>query len=261
MWADSTAACIFPEPGGVPAVLTSACRGCAFRHPFPPGPPTSPVPTATSTELYPDGAADAREKPDPELLELPDPPKRERWLTVAVLLFTAIASLAMVLLLRRDAAYAFAPRDAADLGDLGAASATAFQDNRLVRGQAMLGAARAIRYQRPLAAESFRLMPVAGRPHVWAEVRVPAGGENDRWVPPREVTGRLVRFEASGPKHRGLASAVRDATGQEIPRGAWLLIEGEAPENARWAVMLVLMFAGFAIWNLVVTAKLLRKVR
>ena len=36
------------------------------------------------------------EQLDPELLELPAPPKRERTLTVGMLLFTAVASLAMV---------------------------------------------------------------------------------------------------------------------------------------------------------------------
>jgi hypothetical protein len=96
---------------------------------------------------------------------------------------------------------------------------------------------------------------------VWAEVRVPPGGENIRYVPPTQVTGRLVRFDAAGPKHRGLASAIRDATGQEIPQGAWLLVEGDAPAGSRWAVLLIALFAGFAAWNVAVTAKLLRKVR
>jgi hypothetical protein len=125
----------------------------------------------------------------------------------------------------------------------------------------MLGAAHAIRYERPLVSDSFRLMPVAGRPNVWVEVRVPAGAENIRYVPASQFTGRLVRFDAAGPKHRGLASAVRDATGQQVPEASFLLVEGEAPASARWAVMLVAMFLGFAMWNLSITAKLLRRVR
>lgn len=214
--------------------------------------------TEATEELVP---SERREEIDPELLELPDPPKRERTLTVAMLLVTAVASLAMVFALRRDAAYAFAEATPQDLGDLGTAPATAFAPNRFVRGEVMLGAAHAIRYERPLVSDSFRLMPVAGRPNVWVEVRVPAGSENVRWVPPSQVAGRLVRFEGSGPKHRGLADAVRDATGREVPKGSWLLVENEAPANARWAVLLVALFAGFAIWNVAVSAKLLRKVR
>ena len=198
---------------------------------------------------------------DQELLDLPDPPKRERSLTVAMLLFTALASLAMIFALRRDAAYAFSVRDAADIGDLGSAPGDAFQENRYVHATAMLGAARAIRYERALQPGSFRLMPVAGRANVWAEIRVADGEENVRWVPPSTLTGRLVHFDSAGPRHRGLAGAVKDTTGQDVPEGAWLLVENDAPTDARWAVILIFMFAGFAIWNLGVTAKLLRRVK
>ena len=198
---------------------------------------------------------------DPELLDLPNPPKRERSMTVGMLVFTAFASLAMVVSLRHDATYAFASAQATDLGDLGAAPAGAFVENGFVRGSAMLGAAHAIKYERPLVSDSFRLMPVAGRPNVWVEVRVPAGAENIRYVPPNQFTGHLVRFDSAGPKHRGLASAIQDATGQKVPDASWLLVEGDSPMSARWAIMLVAMFLGFAIWNLSVAAKLLRRVR
>lgn len=202
-----------------------------------------------------------REDLDPELLELPDPPKRERSVTVALLVFTALASLAMVVALRRDAAYAFAQPETRDLGDLTTAPADAFAENQHVRAQTMLGAAHAIRYERPLVPGSFRLMPVAGRPNVWVEVQVPPRGENIRWVPPSQVSGRLVRFETAGPRHRGLADAVRDATGEPVPAGSWLLVDGTAPADARWAVLLVVLFASFALWNVFATAKLLRSVK
>lgn len=210
-------------------------------------------------------ASESKDELDPELLELPDPPKRDRTITVGLLLFTALASLAMVVALRRDAAYAFAPTHARDLGDLNTADTTTFVENEYVRGNAMLGAAHAIRYERPLVSDSFRLMPVTpgvigGPQNIWVEVRVPPRGENIRWVPPSEVSGRLVRFETAGPRHRGLAGAIRDTTGQEVPKDAWLLVDGAAPSDARWAVLLVALFAGFAVWNAFATAKLLRKV-
>jgi hypothetical protein len=167
----------------------------------------------------------------------------------------------MVVALRNDAAYAFAAARPVELGDLGSAPAGALAENAYVSGTAMVGAAHAIRYERPLVSDSFRLMPVAGRPNVWVEVRVPAGAENIRYVPPSEFTGRLVKFESAGPKHRGLASAVRDATGQQVPEASWLLVQGDAPQGARWALILIAMFLGFAAWNLAVTAKLLRKVK
>jgi hypothetical protein len=196
---------------------------------------------------------------DPELLELPDPPKRERTVTVALLLVTALASALMVLALRRDAAYAFGAPRAQELGDLTTVAPAALSENAYVRAHGMLGAAHAIRYERPLTSGSYRLMPVPGRTDLWVEVRVPPRGENQRWVPPPDFAGRLVRFDRAGPRHRGLAAAVQDAKGEAIPEGAWLLVDGAAPSDARWAVLLVIMFLGFAVWNTVATARLLRK--
>ncbi len=199
---------------------------------------------------------------DPELLRLPDPPRRERSLTVATLGLTALASLAMVVSLRGDALYAVtASSRPVDLGELGAAGDGAFVENSYVAGTVMLGAAHAIKFERPFVASSFRLMPVAGRPNVWVELHVSPGAETARYVPPSQVTGHLVRFESAGLKHRGLSSALRDATGQHVDAASWLLVEDEAPASARWAVALVVMFFGFALWNVAVVAKLLRKVR
>jgi hypothetical protein len=197
---------------------------------------------------------------DPELLGLPDPPKKERTMTLVLLAVTALAALAMVFALRRDAAYAFASTRAAELGDLRSAAAGAFADNLFVEGFGMLGAAGAIRYERPFEEDSYRLSPVAGRSDLWVEVRVPAGQENARYVPPTHFDGRLVRLDRAGPRHRGLAKAALDATGQEVPANAWLLVDDEAPSNARWAVALVALFLAFAVWNLAAIARLVRRV-
>jgi hypothetical protein len=208
-----------------------------------------------------DARARENEEIDPELLELPDPPKKKRTLTVVLLAVTAIASLAMVLALARDAAYAFAPASATDLGDLRSAPPASFGDNKLVRASGTLGAAGAIRYERPFDSDSYRLSPVAGRPDVWVEVRVPAGEENARYVPPSSFAGRLVRFDHAGQRHRGLTSAIASGTGVQVPAQAWLLVDGESPSHARWAVALVCLFAAFAAWNLATIVRLLRKVR
>jgi hypothetical protein len=214
---------------------------------------------ASSTELP--RASESHDELDPELIGLPDPPKRDRTAVVGLLLLTAVASLAMAFALRRDAAYAFASPRAHDLGDLQQVNPDSFVENEYVEGNVMLGAASAIRYERPLVSGSFRLMPLAGRDGVWVEVRLPPRGENVRWIPPSRVSGRLVRFDAAGPRHRGLASAVHDTTGQDIPKNAWLIVDGAAPADARWAVVLVVLFACFAAWNAIATASLLRKVK
>jgi len=54
---------------------------------------------------------------DPELASLPSPPRGERGMTLALLVATALASIFMVGMLARDAAYAFAPSQVADLGE------------------------------------------------------------------------------------------------------------------------------------------------
>jgi len=216
---------------------------------------------APTSDFSPSSNGDERGELDPELLGLPDPPKRDRTITVALLVFTMLAAIAMVAALRRDAAYAFVETNARDVGNLTTASPDTFTENQYVQGDAMLGAAKAIRYERPLVSDSFRLMPVAGREDVWVEVRVPPRAENIRWVPPSRVTGRMVRFETAGPRHRGLSDAVKGTTGHEIPKGAWLVVDSAAPSDARWAVVLVAMFAAFAAWNIFAMSRLLRKVK
>lgn len=209
------------------------------------------------------GASEPKDELDPELLALPDPPRRERTLTVAVLALAAVLALTMVFALRRDVAYAMATSTPTDVGDLRTTTGVtlAGAENRLVRADGLLGAAGGIRYERPFVDDTFRTLPVAGRGDVWVDVRVPAGQENGRWEPPRTYTGRLVHFGGAGPRHRGLADAIERTTGRRIPAGAWLLVDGEGPESARWTLLLAAMFLGFAVWNAVAIARIVRKVR
>jgi hypothetical protein len=167
----------------------------------------------------------------------------------------------MVAKLAGDAAYAFASPEVAELGNLRTAPATGLSPNSFVRGEGMLGGAGSIRFERSLESDTFRLAPVAGRPDVWVELRVPAGIDPERYVPPTSFAGRLVHFEAAGPRHRGLAKSVTALTGQPVLVGAWLLVDGESPAQSRWAVALVALFAGFAAWNALAIARLARKVR
>ncbi|HRG99754.1 MAG TPA: hypothetical protein PLR99_26090 [Polyangiaceae bacterium] len=205
----------------------------------------------------------ADEELDPELLALPDPPKQGRVATALLLLLTAFASVAMVVALRRDVAYAFASRVPRELGELapGALGAGGVKGNELVHLHARVGAAGAIRYERPFESVSFRLAPVVGHPDLWVELHVPEGAESGRFAPPREFSGRLVPFAKAGPKHRGLEASIAASTGSVVPEGAWILAEGERPENARWAVALVALFAAFAAWNVITLTRLLRRVR
>ena len=211
-----------------------------------------------STELDP---TLEREEIDPELLQLPDPPRKERRTTMALLALAAVASMAMVAALSRDAAYSLSPATPTDLGDLRTTPASALAANSYVEGEALLGGAGAIRYEHPFESDTYRVAPVAGRPDVWVEVRVPAGEESSRYVPGTKFKGRLIPFNAAGLRHRGLRSSVESLTGQAVSDGAWLMVDGQAPGDARGIVALVLMFLGFAIWNVLTIFKLARKVK
>ncbi|HEX4448704.1 MAG TPA: hypothetical protein VH044_18300 [Polyangiaceae bacterium] len=221
-------------------------------------------PHSLPTALALGGASD--ESLDPELAELPDPPRRARTLTVLILAVATAAAVLATVGLAREIAYALASGSPAALGELRSASEGPLEanENRLVRADAMLGAAGGIRYERPFVVDSFRTLPVAGRAEpldMWVEVRVPSGEESGRWEPPRTFTGRLVRLDAAGPRHRGLRAAIEQATHQPVARGAWLLVDGEDPVDARWAIVLGAMFLGFAGWNAVTIARILRRVR
>jgi hypothetical protein len=222
--------------------------------------PLSPLPALALA------GADPTQEHDPELAELPGPPRRARSLTLLVLAFAAAAALLATFSLVREVTYALAGDAPAALGDLRSApgAALAANENRPVRGDGMLGAAGGIRYERPFVDDSFRTLPVAGRAEpfdMWVEVRVPSGQESGRWEPPRTFAGRLVRLDSAGPRHRGLRAAIEQATHQRVPKNAWLLVDGEDPADARWAIVLSLMFLGFVAWNVAATARILRKVK
>jgi len=162
--------------------------------------------------------------------------------------------------LARDAAYAFAPPEPVDAGELLTLKPDHVGQNRLTTVRGMLGASGAIRYERPFEADSYRLAPVAGRSDLWVEIRVPSGQESARFVPPSTFSGRLVRFDATGPRHRGLR-AYLGSSGSSVPASAWLLVDGETPARARWSLALMVLFVGFAVWNLATFVRLTRRVR
>jgi len=198
---------------------------------------------------------------DPELVALPPPARGQRQATVALLMLVALTASAMAYSMRGEAAYALTSSAAErDLGDLYAFDAAGVAPNRHVRAHGTLGGVLAVRFERPFESDTYRVSPVMGRRDLWVEVRVPSGEEGGRYVPPTSFSGRLVRWSASGVRHRGLESAVDELTGEAIPANAWLLVDGESPGSARWALALAVIFAGFAVWSLMTIARLLRRV-
>ncbi|MEZ4295206.1 MAG: hypothetical protein R3B70_09545 [Polyangiaceae bacterium] len=221
--------------------------------------------SASSLPAKPDpfdgGPALVSAEPDPELTALPAPPKRERTAAVILMILTALAAITMSVLLFGEARYALAPSSPTEVGELATLKPTGDLENKYVLASGLLGATGAIRYARTAESDSFRLMPVAGNPAIWVEIRVPEGFEGPRFVPPNKFAGRLVPMSKAGMRHVGLAKSVKDQTEVTIPPDAWVLVDGASPRASRWAIALAAMFVAFAVWNLFGVARVLRPVR
>ena len=212
-------------------------------------------------EIQPTSELPARDQADPELEALPEPRRPGRRVTLATMTLTVVASAAMAIAFRSEAAYALVGGPPADQGDLTKVQPTDSLANKWVRGEASLGTQGAIRYSRPLDADSFRLAPVEGNSRIWVEVRVPSGQEGPHFVPPTSFVGRLIPIRQAGLRHGGLKAEVASASGTEVPDDAWLLVDGESPAGSRWVLGLMTLFFAFACFNLYGLYRLLRPVR
>ena len=198
---------------------------------------------------------------DPELEALPEPRRPGRRLTLASLALTACAALLMAFSLFGEVRYALRSGSPRELGNLVAFDAASVEKNSWVHGEALLSTAGAIRYGRPMETDTYRLAPVSGNDRLWVQVRVPAGLEGPRFVPPTSFVGRLVPVSEAGLRYAGLPAAVANASSSRMPEQAYLLVDGEAPSTMRWALGLMALFVGFAGFNLFGLYRLVRPIR
>jgi hypothetical protein len=201
-----------------------------------------------------------RDSDDPDLLALPAPRRPGRRLTLVIMTLTMLLALWMAVSLRSDAAYALAAGPPEDLGNLAKFDPDRQRPNQWVRGEGLLSATRAIRYGRPLERGTYRLAQLEGNERLWVQIRVPAGMEGPRFVPPSTFVGRLLPVEKAGLRHWDIENAVAEAGQEPLSPDAWLLLDGEAPSTTRWALGLVALFLGFAAFNIYGLVHLLRPV-
>ena len=233
---------------------------------------TSPDMSTSTTLLSEDPRAGGSPEPPPrepspldergidaELSALPPPPRTERTLTVVLMAVTILASAALTLALRREVSYALSAKSPLDLGDLAQAAPPDGLENRYVRAEGLLSTAGAIRYERPMEGDSFRLAPLAGQRRVWVEIRVPEGLEGPKFTPPTIFAGRLVPFHSAGIRHLGLTASVESAGLGAVPEDALLLVDGASPRASRWSLALFALLAYFAAWNAVGLLRLTKR--
>jgi hypothetical protein len=173
---------------------------------------------------------------------------------------TTVLTVGMVIAVWGDAAYSLRAGSPVPVGNLTELEPRPELGNTWVQGEAIMASEKAMRYARPLESDSYRLAPIAGNARIWVQVRVPSGMENPRFVPPTSFVGRMLPLSDAGIRHAKVVEIARQANGGTLPAGAWLLLDGEAPSTTRWALGLVVLFLGFAAFNVWGLVRLLRPV-
>ncbi len=173
-----------------------------------------------------------RDAVDPELLELPAPPRGRRLSTLVVMALVVVAAATLAFSLRHDVAYFFASPDKADLGDVRAIDPARLEPNTYVRIQGTPMVSRAVRYQRVLTGGKYLVFPLAGQRTVYVQVE-----DREDAIGRHEFSGRLATFGQLG----GRMSAVRGSLvdmGLPVSSESFLLVADESPSGAVWALLL-----------------------
>ena len=124
----------------------------------------------------------------------------------------------MVVGLAGDVRYALASSEPEDIGDLAHFVPDSKAENRFVRATGQLGSLGAIRYDRPLERDAFRLAPIDGNDKLWVEMRVTESSPRARACRRRRSWGvscrsRVPRFATGASR-----DSVREATGTVVSR-------------------------------------------
>jgi hypothetical protein len=206
----------------------------------------------------PNGATESGS--DSELADLPTPRRPWRRTTLFVLAVGAVGSMWLALSVLPDVVYTLRGGEPVGLGELGTKTLDPKLANRWVQGAGELSVTRAIRYERPLERDTYRLAALTGNARLWVQVRVPANEEGPRFVPPASFVGRLLPVSDLGLRQKGLREAV-EAAGLEPPRDdAWLLVDGESPQGMRWVMGLFVLLVAFAAFNVLGLVRLGRPI-
>jgi hypothetical protein len=201
--------------------------------------------------------------PDPELEKLPVPRHPWRRTTIFSLILCLVLSLALLVSLRSELAFAAKSGPPTALGALANWRSEGQPSNLWVQADGELADHGGISYRRPLDTDSFRLVPIKGNPHVWVQVRVPAGFEDEHFVAPTSFVGRLIETNHLGVRYSALTEAVTDAgwPKNHMPADARILDDGESPKAIRWVVALAAVLFGFAAFCVLALTFVLRPAR
>lgn len=214
---------------------------------------TSPSPLDPSARVSASGS-------DPDLFALPPPPRRTRTVSLAVMAFAALLSLAMIWVLRGEVRYALAPSSPTQLGDLSRLRPGSDHADAFVHGTGRLSSDAPIEYRRFLEPDAFRVAPLVGNDTLWVELRLPSETSASA-APQSSFVGRLVPLSSAGLQYRELAARIAERAPARADAEVWLLVEGATPASSRWAMGLALALGLFTAWSLAQIVRLLRPAR
>jgi hypothetical protein len=179
---------------------------------------------------------------DPELLELPAPPRARRSATLVLMALVVVGAMALVLSLRHDLAYFFAPSTTVDLGDVTHVDPAALESNSYVRIAGTPMMSRAVRYRRVLMGGEYVVFPLAGQRTVYVQVE-----DADELVARNEFSGRLVTFSQLGGRIGAVEGYLAGDMGLPVSGESFLILADEAPGSYAWALLLAAMALLFVI--------------
>ncbi|MEM1029930.1 MAG: hypothetical protein AAGN82_06250 [Myxococcota bacterium] len=196
---------------------------------------------------------------DVDLGALPRPKRTGRTVALALLVATALGSLALAFALRHEARFATARTRATDLGPFVTAEAAALatHDGEYVRVGVDLRERPTAVFDRPFDATRYRVTAVG--PGRWVIYPVPPAVDGPRFIPPTLVAGRLVAVDDLGIRFRGLPAQMRTLVDGSAPSG-WVVVDGEDPRTMGWIIALELLLLGFVGFSVVSLVRLLRPV-
>lgn len=209
-----------------------------------------PLPGPVGPDL---GAAD---DVDPELLALPAPPAGRRLATMAVMGLAVVVALGLTAMVRHDVAYFFSSTTVSDVGQAATLAPATLQSNSYVNVAGTPMASQVVRYRRLLSGETFVVFPLAGQRTVF--VHMP---ESQLADPVTTYSGRLVTFGEMGGRLDGVRSFFSSELGAPVTTESFVLLVGESPPTAWWALALSVLCALFVVLDLWLLVRWFRPLR
>lgn len=195
---------------------------------------------------------------DEELLALPLPSRRRRFVALGSMAAVVVVSVALLVGVRSDIDYFFRPDTATQLGDVLRIDPAQLEPNSFVRLEGTPMAAHTVHYRRVLGGGEYVVFPLAGQRNVYVHVRV-GDAEEARALARREFSGRLVTFEQVGGRLDAVRGYMAGRLRLPVTGESFVLLADEPPSRSLWALGVGLLCLVFIAVNLGLSLRWFRR--